>query len=262
MSDMSQKFETLEHRHIAFNAQRTLRSAKSSQFEIDNFNGLQLLKDSNIAFANQIWGVNEQTIMHLTDAMSVYDEMSMSPEVDIIDVNLTPSVKDQLIDSGFELVETLNFLTINLNQVEITSSDIVVERQNNDDADKFLDLLKTSGLQTTAEIWQLKKQLYCTDTFRCYMAKIDGKACAMATTFIDGQYGLMANAYTHQDYQKQGCQTALLQARINDAKQIGLTDLIVDVVPNTSSERNCLKVGFKPLNTRYIWQRKTQKSPT
>lgn len=256
---MIDRFEKLEFSHTAYNARRTLRNANPSQFEIANFNGLKLLKDSEIAFANQIWGLSDQTIGFLPQAMQIYDQLKMSPYLDVAAANLSAALKTQLLDMNFEMIEELNFLSIKLAEIEVKSPQINVEFMQPSGADDFLKLLKTSGMQTTNEIWQLKNHLYCTDKFRCFMAKLDGVPRAMATTYVDGKYGFLANAYTQADFQNQGCQTALLQARIIDAKQLGLGELLVDVVPNTSSERNCLKAGFKPLATRYIWQKK---SPT
>ncbi len=254
---MSNKFKKLEHNHIAYNAQRTLRTKTESQFKIDNFGSLQLLSDANIAFANQIWGIDEQSIKYLPEAMQIYDNLSMSPELDITDKNLTKKLRENLKKMGFKQIEILNFLVHKEEDFATISPEIEVERLQNEDADTLLKLLKISGMQTTEDIWQLKKHLYCTDLFRCYVAKIDGVVRALATTYVDGQFGLLANAYTQEAFQNQGCQTALIQARISDAKHLGLTDLIVDVLPNTSSESNCLKAGFKPLNTRYIWQKDT-----
>lgn len=256
---MTKKFEDLELQHIAYNAQRTLRSANPSQFEMVKLGELTLLKDRNIAFANQIWGLNEQVFNQLPNILAQYNEISKSPYLDITADNQTEKLKTDLEGLGFEIAEVLNFLTLNLADTKTTKPQHKVERLHNKDADMFLDLLKISGMQPTDEIWQLKKPLYCTDKFRCFVAKIDGELRALATTFVDGQYGLMANAFTQPKFQNLGCQTAILQARLNDAKQIGLTTLIVDVIPNTTSERNCLKIGFKPLETRYIWQKKANK---
>lgn len=254
----SNKFQNLEIKHIEFNAQRTLRTNKPSRFEICKAQGLVLLKDANIAFANQIWGLNPHSQIQLHDALATYKRISMSPYLDIRGEDLTQNLKQQLQDMEFEIVETLNFLSIIRQDIEPSKPAIEVERLNPQDADMFLALLKTSGIQCDEDIWQLKKHLYCTERFRCYIAKIDGLPRALATTFIEGQYGLLANAFTQPEFQNRGCQTALLTARMQDAKKLNLTALIVDVIPNTVSERNCLKVGFNPLETRYIWQKSTK----
>lgn len=249
------KFENLEMKHTEFNAQRTLRTLKPSLFETQKFKGLMLLKDENIAFANQIFRVNQQSVNHLADALAIYNDISMSPYLDINQADLSDDLKLHLQNMKFEIVETLNFLSAKCQNISITTPKIEVNRLQPSDADAFLALLQTSGMQCTGEIWQHKKHLYCSDIFRCYIAKIDGQPRALATTFIHKQYGLMANAFTQPDFQNRGCQTALLTARMQDAKQLGLKQLIVDVVPDTASERNCLKAGFEPLETRYIWQK-------
>ena len=251
----SQIFKNLELKHIEFNAQRTLRTAKPSLFETRKSGELLLLQDANIAFANQILSLNQQSQIDLADALTSYKKINMSPCIDIKHDDLTDSLKTYLTSLGFELVETLNFLSIQCADIQQTIPKIEVERLQPKHANMFLDLLKTSSLQCTDDIWQLKQQHYCTERFRCFIAKIDGQPRALATTFIDEQYGLLANAFTPADFQNIGCQTALLTARLQDAKSLGLSTLIVDVIPNTTSERNCLKLGFQPLETRYIWQK-------
>lgn len=255
---MANTINKLEVKHIAYSAQRTLRNATLSDFKTSNYNGLQLLIDKNIGFANQIWGVNEQTIFHLPKALGVYEALSMAPELDIINSNLTAETITKLTSFGFEKTEELNFLSTNMQSYTPINPVVKVTRLHNNNAEMFLKLLETSGMKTTQEIWQLKKHLYCTDTFRCFVAVHNNKPCALATSFVDGDFALLANAYTHTDFQNKGCQMALLQARLNDAKQLGLKQLIVDVEPNTTSERNCVRAGFKPLNSRSIWQKKAQ----
>lgn len=253
-----QKFENLESQHIAFNARRTLRNAKPSLYRKINIKQLILLTDANIAFANQIWGLSPHSMAYFDEALAVYQQLGMSPDVDIRQADLTDQVKKILQDRQFENDEILNFLSVNCQDITPKPVKLEVERLQPKDADVFLNLLKTSGMQCDDDIWQLKKHHYCTDMFRCYIAKIDGQPRALATMYIDKQYGLLANAYTQSEYQNRGCQTALLHARLHDAKNLGLSALIVDVIPDTSSERNCLKVGFKPLETRYIWQKITK----
>ncbi|MCJ8323184.1 MAG: GNAT family N-acetyltransferase [Rhizobiales bacterium] len=251
------KFSNLEINHIAFNAKRTLRTANSSQFELVHMHGLSLLKDAAIGFANQIWGINQQTIAHLPAALAVYANINQSPELDINQTDLTAKIGAQLASLNFEMVELLNFLSLECQAIPApaVNSDIHVTRLMPSDADLFLALLETSGMQTNAEIWNLKKHLYCTDVFRCFVAKVDGVACGLATLYIDNQFGLLANAFVQPKFRNLGCQSVLLNARLQDAKKSGLKQLIVDVVPNSSSERNCVKFGFKAYETRFIWRK-------
>lgn len=251
----SKKFENIEIKHTEFNAQRTLRTSNPSLFVASKLGQLMLLKDANVPFANQILRLNQQSILNLNDALEIYECMSMSPYLEVKHDDLTDDLKQHLHHLKFEIVETLNFLSIHCQDIHPATPQIKVKRLLPQDADMFLTLLKTSGMQCDDDIWQLKKHLYCTERFRCYIAKIDGHPRALATTFIEGQQGLLANAFTQAKFQNMGCQTALLTIRMQDAKNLGLTELIVDVVPNTASERNCLKLGFKPLETRYIWQK-------
>ncbi|WP_407641485.1 GNAT family N-acetyltransferase [Alginatibacterium sediminis] len=128
-----------------------------------------------------------------------------------------------------------------------------VERWSHDNVDEFLALLKTSGLECSDEIWEKKRSLYCTNTFRSYVAKINGKPCAWATSFIESECVILANAYTQERYRSKGCQTALLRARIEDAISLGIKLILTYVMPNSTSSKNCKSVGFSSVGVRSVW---------
>lgn len=100
---------------------------------------------------------------------------------------------------------------------------------------------------------QSGRVMYCTETFRCYVAKINGKPCAWATSFIENEYAILANAYTQEAYRSNGCQTALLRARIEEAIGLGVKVILTDVMPNSISSKNCKSVGFTKSGTRSVW---------
>lgn len=71
----------------------------------------------------------------------------------------------------------------------------------------------------------------------------------------DRRVAILANAYTQEAYRGKGCQTALLHARIQDAKAAKVTHLLTDVMPDTISSRNCKAAGFTTKTIRTVWAR-------
>ncbi|WP_406828809.1 GNAT family N-acetyltransferase [Vibrio cholerae] len=149
--------------------------------------------------------------------------------------------------------EFLELRAVNYVAHEEVSEEVTVERWTHDNVDAFLTLLKTSGLECSDEIWDKKRSFYCTDTFRCYVAKINGEPCAWATSFVENEYAILANAYTQENYRSKGCQTALLRARISDAMSLGVQVLLTDVMPSSISSKNCKSVGFNSVGVRSVW---------
>jgi len=180
----------------------------------------------------------------------------ISPEISIEPQANTESLQDWLSSQGFAPIYQLEFLelrTADYIAAEQAPASISIERWQQDRADEFFALLKTSGLECSNEIWENKRTFYCTNRFRCFVAVMNGKPCAWATTFIDDKQAILANAYTQESHRSQGCQTALLRARIEDAIALGCERLLTDVLPNTTSRNNCTAVGFGSTGIRTVW---------
>lgn len=77
--------------------------------------------------------------------------------------------------------------------------------------------------------------------------------CAWATSFIENEYAILANAYTQESHRSKGCQTALLRARIEDAISLGTEMVLTDVLPSSTSSKNCKSVGFSSAGIRSVW---------
>lgn len=135
------------------------------------------------------------------------------------------TLENWMSDNGFQREFDHQFLQ--LRSRDYHSSDyhpvVRVERWTSTRADDFLALLKTSGLQCSDEIWQAKRHLYCSDAFRCFVAYQGDTPCAWATTYLDDDVATLANAFTQEAARGNGCQTALLHARIRDAIEHGAT---------------------------------------
>ncbi|MCW0470003.1 GNAT family N-acetyltransferase [Vibrio chagasii] len=113
-------------------------------------------------------------------------------------------------------------------------------------------MLKTSGLECSDQIWQQKRAL-CTDTFRCYVAKIEGKPCAWATSFINNEHVILCQCVYTRALSFSGCQMALLRSRIEDAIALGAKVLLTDVRQTAPVAKNCQSIGFRSVGVRSVW---------
>jgi GNAT superfamily N-acetyltransferase len=99
------------------------------------------------------------------------------------------------------------------------------------------------------------------DGWRCYVAKIEGKAQGCAAMLIEDGIAEFGVAATLEAARGRGCQTALLHRRIGDAAAAGCRTLFVETgerVPEraSASYRNILKAGFEEAYLRPNWQRR------
>jgi len=99
------------------------------------------------------------------------------------------------------------------------------------------------------------------DGWRCYVARVEGKAQACAAMLIEDGVAAFGIAATLEEARGRGCQTALLHRRIGDAAEAGCHTLFVETgerVPSrpSASYRNILRAGFEEAYLRPNWQRR------
>lgn len=95
--------------------------------------------------------------------------------------------------------------------------------------------------------------------WRCYVARVDGRAQACAAMLVDGEIAEFGIAATLEGARGRGCQLALLHRRLVDAAAAGCRTLFVETgerVPDrpSGSYRNILRAGFEEAYLRPNWQ--------
>lgn len=240
--------------YFRFNNERTLSTNQPSELSIIEENGCSVFIDKTRRYDNQMIIRDQYGLDSLDNHLKLYE--GYSPEIGVEPLGDSPELRAWLDDNGFKPIYELQFLELRSSEpvmVDKPESSISVERWGQDKVDDFLELIKTSGLECASELWAKKRAFYCTDTFRCYVAKINSQPRAWATSFIEGKYAILANAFTQEDYRGRGCQKALLKARIVDAKSLGVEVFMTDVESESISARNCQSVGFSIVGTRKVW---------
>ncbi|MEJ2764818.1 GNAT family N-acetyltransferase [Photobacterium sp. MCCC 1A19761] len=250
------QFYEVEVAYSRFNNLRTFSTGLPSEMRVIEQAGMTVFVDPTRPYDNRILGLNTDNEVHLETVLGEYPE-PIAPYLELEPEAVSQVLSNRLVSLGYLPVLSLEYLALPLERYDAAQcpTDIHVERWGPERADDFLALLKTSGVQCSDEIWALKRQFYCTEQFRCFVAMVDEQPCAWATSFIEQGTALLANAYTQETSRGRGCQTALLHARARDAQSLGCTDLLTDVLPQSQSALNCKKLGFSTLTVRSIWER-------
>ena len=89
---------------------------------------------------------------------------------------------------------------------------------------------------------------------RCFLAEVNGEPIAAGALYVVNGIALLAGASTIPSARKQGGQSALLQARLNFAREMGIDLAMVVAAPGSSSQRNAVRRGFRPVYTRSKWK--------
>ena len=243
-----------------FNAARSLNTALPSKCERFRFGRAIAIVDParpGNAMCNRVLGYCGDTISHLPEILSLFEEYGQPPQFDISSDDLFPEVVQSLVENDISASEALTYLNLVPAEVEPSepSAGIQVESWEEDRVDDFLELLKTSGGACDAETWKDRRQYYCTDIFRTFVANCDGQACAWATLYVDEDQGFLANAFTLPDFRNRGCHSALLRARILDARGLELHRVYTDVLSGSPSHQNCRRAGFDNQTVVTLWRR-------
>jgi GNAT superfamily N-acetyltransferase len=90
----------------------------------------------------------------------------------------------------------------------------------------------------------------------CFIAEIDGQACAAGALAIHEGVALFAGASTVPEFRRRGLQTALLEARMRFACEQGCDLAMMVTEPGSNSQRNAQRQGFVIAYTRLKWQKR------
>jgi GNAT superfamily N-acetyltransferase len=87
---------------------------------------------------------------------------------------------------------------------------------------------------------------------RCYLALRDGVPAGGGSMRIAEGVAQLTGAATVAEHRRRGVQTALLQARLDDAARAGCDIAVVTTQPGSKSQQNVQRRGFDLLYTRAV----------
>jgi GNAT superfamily N-acetyltransferase len=179
---------------------------------------------------------------------------STTVAVELVPHALNDSSAIALTEFGLRPSYSLTYLSHSLEQLDTPSA--MVDRFDSSQVDTFLDLLELEGAQFPTAIRSEKRRFYCTDTFNCFGVRSEeGSFVAWSTAHIAGDTAFFGNTFVVPEYRGRGYQRQLLSARLLHAKERGVAIVFTDVEPNSQSQTNCERAGFRTVSTNTIWVR-------
>lgn len=90
-------------------------------------------------------------------------------------------------------------------------------------------------------------------SFHCFLATVDDQPAALGVLHVRESVASMANGITLPEFRRRGLQLALLQRRMETARQLGCNLLVSQATPDNVSMRNQLRAGLALGGTKAIW---------
>ena len=238
-------------------------AASEHGVELRDFGALQatLTRDlPQVPILNLVLGAPEASGVDLEYALAWSAEQGVSPCVPLTPgLPGSPQAQARLREKGFEPgYAWMKFVRDSHPPRFPEPSDLEVVEPATADEEPF-GTIAAVGFGMPAWAAAFFAHLPGREGWRCYVARVEGKAQACAAMLIEDGIAEFGIAATLEEARGRGCQTALLRRRILDAAEAGCHTLFVETgeqVPDrpSGSYRNILKAGFEEAYVRPNWQ--------
>ena len=176
-----------------------------------------------------------------------------------------PAIGAHLTERGYRLVSFENVLGLAL-EVEperVTPPTVEVRRSGGDEFDAWFEVVAdgvahpdTQGLPShedfPSEVVEKAERDFSAAGVVRYVALIDGVIAGGASFHMAEDVAQLAGAATAPAYRRRGVHSALLSARLGDARTAGCDVAVVTTQPASKSEENVHRRGFDLLYTRAV----------
>lgn len=253
-----QDIETAELALTVFNAQRALAETDKA-LSVTTVGSCQLLMDANSPtsiYYNRVKGFGPADLDQLDHILALYAENGLQPSFDLTPNQLDDQVAGALADKGYVPAEQLVFMAKTVKPTTEPESELKIERVSEADAQAYVRLIMASngGMDISDAVIERKAAYFYRADFINYVVYCDGQAAGLGSLFVSGDKGYIANDFTFEAFRGRGCQTALINHRLHEAWQLGLTEVYTDVEFGSASHDNMLRLGFETvfLNTFFM----------
>jgi GNAT superfamily N-acetyltransferase len=254
------QIEKIEMELTAFNSKRALASVEK-KLEIIQVGDSQLLKDKvspHSIYYNRVKGFSTTDLDKLDQIIQIYEQDQITPCFDLAPNLINHDVARALAKKGYFSAEQLAFLQIPPSEMKLASHECKIVQVTEENAEEFINLIGLSTGQTyEAEVMKQKSEYFYSPNFKNFIAYIGGQPAAMGSLFICENEGYIANDYTFPDFRGKGLQTALIQHRLEVAKEMDLEMVYTDVEFGTTSHNNMVKIGFQLVYINSFWMRES-----
>jgi len=212
---------------------------------------------SPLSYANGLGLPGKVTNEDIRQVVEFFRSRGGVPRVHVCNL-ADASLLAELRTNGFHLHEFINVLSRDLalpvNDVE-PSQEITVRQATFDEAEDWSKLV-ADGFLDGAPYTEVERQLglifFHRATVRCYFAELDGRRVGAGALFTDGNYAALTAMSVLPEYRNRGVQSAMIRARLREAKQLGREFAGLFASPGSTSQRNAERHGFRLIYTKAV----------
>lgn len=210
---------------------------------------------------NRVIGFDAEALDRIDEIIAFYRDRNVPPRFDIVPELVTDEIASALRKRGFE--ERTKPIFSNLMMAAAPRSDIpdppagIAIREAPREKAALIGTTHAAGLEYPSPAreylgWQLEARLE--DPTACgFLAEIDRRPAATGMLLVTDRIGYFGHASTVHRFRGRGCQTALIQARLKKAAELGCDHVVAFPVPETASHRNLVRCGFELAHRLQIW---------
>jgi GrpB-like predicted nucleotidyltransferase (UPF0157 family)/GNAT superfamily N-acetyltransferase len=201
--------------------------------------------------------IDEKTI---SDVKNFYSTSKNKHALQLVPQVINNDTEKLLLKFGYKHKNNWVRFYRDTSPIENVKTDLVIKSVGNEYMNEYGSLI-TNAFDFPAELSGLFEHLMEDENWKHYMAFEDSKPVATGSVYFSGDTAWIGFAATNPNYRGRGAQAAILEARINEARNRRCKWIAVETGEDTSehdvpSYRNMLRYGFRMLYKRpnYVFE--------
>jgi N-acetylglutamate synthase-like GNAT family acetyltransferase len=209
---------------------------------------------------NKARGFSLEDVGHLAPICAFFSEADVPPVIEVWAGDASAQLGRCLAEAGFYAAEVGATLVASVEgslRAYAPNPRVQVRQVEGDDTVYLDTLFEGYGLggQATRIQRAMMTIEHRSPRLRRYLAYLDGRPAGAAALYTTGQRCYLAGAATLPGMRGQGCQSALIQRRLQDAAAMSGQSVVVTTAFGSPSQTNLQRLGFALVHTRALWRR-------
>lgn len=231
--------------------------------EVRNIGGATALLGRRLGpLFNRVLGFGDEDVSILDEAVRLYSERGGSCRIDVNPHAVGAATMGKLAEAGFRPFRHHDHLYGVPSLAEVSVNGVEVREIGEDEREIWADVWRQGFLEVTG-IAESDGDLFATATsslvhdsqWTLFLAHCDGQPAAAAGLYVNEGVASLAFGGTLPAFRGKGSQTALLQARIRKAAELGCDLVAAQAALDAGSHRNLQRAGLAVAYTRAFWIR-------
>lgn len=214
-----------------------------------------------IPFFNRVVGATSGDVAVIEDVVRFYRERQTPMRFDVTRRNRPGVLDRRLKQRGMQVVQHQSNLCMRLDGPSRSdATNVEVEEIGAERAAEFAALYDSAyGMVGGGRVLARFRRDAIMARFgrpgwRFYLASLEGRPVAGAILYLEGSVATLAGGATLVEARGRGCQRALLDRRLADARESGCFHAVSRCIEGSASHRNLLRAGLTEAFTRSVWE--------